>query len=109
MQVLNKMCKSLEIDQKIVKTGNHSIVYQTECVGFPGGLRGMNPPANAGNTGSNSDPGRFHVTEQLSPSTVTIESVPRAQEPQLLSLCVLKTVLHKEATTMRTPHTATGE
>ena len=57
------MCKSLEIDQKIVKTGNHSIVYQTECVGFPGGSVVKNPPTNAGNTGSTPDPGRFHMSQ----------------------------------------------
>ena len=57
------MCKSLEIDQKIVKTGNHSTVHQTERVGFPGGSVGKNPPANAGNTGSTPDPGRSHTSQ----------------------------------------------
>ena len=57
------MCKSLEIDQKIVKTGNHSTVYQTERVGFPGGSVVKNPPVNAGNTGSTPDPGRSHMSQ----------------------------------------------
>ena len=39
--------------------------------GFPGGAVVKNPPASAGDTGSNPGPGRSH--EQLSPCTTTTE------------------------------------
>ena len=43
-------------------------------LGFPGGTVGGNLPANAGDTGSIPDPGRFpHAAEQLSPCATTTE------------------------------------
>ena len=45
--------------------------------GFPGGAVVKNPPANAGDTGSSPDPGRFHMPQSS-----------WAREPQLLSLRV---------------------
>ena len=64
--------------------------------GFPGGAVVENLPANAGDTGSSSDPGRFHM--------------PRsnwAREPQLLSLCVWSLCYAtREVVIVRDPHTA---
>ena len=65
--------------------------------GFPGGTVVENLPANAGDTGSSPDLGRSHM--------------PRsgwAREPQLLSLRVWSLCsATREATTMRSLHTAT--
>ena len=38
---------------------------------FPGGAVVMNPPANAGDSGSSPGPGRSHAAEQLSPCATT--------------------------------------
>ena len=74
------------------------------CWDFPGGTVVKNPPANAGDTGSSPGPGRSHmprsywarVPQLLSPCATTTEAhAPRARAPQ------------REATTMRSPHTAT--
>ena len=38
-----------------------SVEKQSILWGFPGGAVVKNPPANAGDTGSDPDPGRFHM------------------------------------------------
>ena len=63
-----------------------------------------NPPANAGDIGSISRPGKFHMY----PSN-------KARVLQLLSLCVASTealtprTQAREATAVRNPYTVTGE
>ena len=44
-------------------------------MGFPGDSLVKNPPANAGDTGSIPDPGRSHMSQQLSPCTATTDLV----------------------------------
>ena len=44
-----------------------------QCPGLPRGSVVKNPPANAGDSSSIPDPGRFHILEQLSPCTTTAE------------------------------------
>ena len=53
---------------------------------FPGGSVGKNLPANAGDTGSNPEPGRFHrqwINQAQVPQLSSLGS--RAQESRLLS------------------------
>ena len=68
-------------------------------VGFPGGSVIKNLPDNAGDMGSNPDPGRSHMLRSN-----------YAHAPQLLSLCSesLGTATTK-AHVLECPHSATGE
>ena len=55
---------------------------------FPGGAVVMNPPANAGDTGSSPGPGRSHMPQSnwaRAPQLLSLCS--RVHKPQLLSLC----------------------
>ena len=60
-------------------------------MGFPGSSVVKNPPANAGDMGSKSDPRRSHM--RLGSSGTTIKPVLRAWELQLLSLWALEAML----------------
>ena len=64
--------------------------------GFLGGTVIENPPANAGDTGSNPGLGRSHMPRSN-----------EAREPQLLSLCVWSLCFAtRESATVRGPRTA---
>ena len=41
--------------------------------GFAGGSVDKSPPASVGDMGSVTDPGRFHMSQQLSPYATTTE------------------------------------
>ena len=72
-----------------------------------------NPPANAGDTGSIRDPGRWmpHVEEQLSPCTVTVEPVLWSPGAETAEACAPKSSCStaREATVLRHAHTASRE
>ena len=54
--------------------------------GFPGGSVVKNLPANAGDTGSNPGPGRFHMLQSNEAHVLQLRSLrSRACKPQLLS------------------------
>ena len=84
---------------------------------LPGGTVVKNPPANAGDAGSSPGLGRSHMprsNEARAPQLLSLSS--RAREPQLLSPHATATEARvprahvpqqREATTMRSPHTAT--
>ena len=65
--------------------------FKVMKMGFPGSSVVKNPPANAGDMGSKSDPRRSHM--RLGSSGTTIKPVLRAGELQLLSLWALEAML----------------
>ena len=75
-----------------------SRVIKTKTTGaFPGGAVVKTPPANAGDTGSSSGPGRFHVprsNQARAPQLLSLRS--RACEPQLLKPACLEPVFHNK-------------
>ena len=63
------------VDRMLQKREGADIKRRNDLnVGFPGGAVVTNPPANAGDTGSSSGPGRCHMPRS------------KARAPQLLSL-----------------------
>ena len=84
--------------------------HKTSLRGFPGGSAVKNPPANAGDMGSISGPGRSHMPQSS-----------EAHAPQLLGLCrglgatssetagPRACALQREATAVSSPDTAARE
>ena len=100
MWVNLKLSKHLILPPQL--TSSHSETYKHSiksiiCGDFPGDAVVKNLPANAGDTGSSPGPGRSHMPRSN-----------KAHVPQLLSLRSRAHALQqREATTMRSPRTAT--
>ena len=56
-------CKDSHMTERLTHNviTSQKIILKVELQGFPGGLVGKNPPANAGDTSSIPGPGRFHM------------------------------------------------